>query len=498
MAKHIEKATYESQAGEIEFDTAKVMEGGMKRVYFTRDKTGVVAFFKEPSWAYANKARLTRVVENFNPSAVGKSHSDYWRNLFCWPSHIINHSEFGLGLLLPVYPQDFFFKEGRLAGKEKDGGWYNGKNPTTNRLLRYDLIDASERGNLATYLAALSRVARAVQKMHASGLAHSDLSERNVLIDPVSGKAIIIDVDALVVTGLYPPDVLGTPGFIAPEVMATKKLDFKDPNRKHASAETDKHALGVLIYRYLLERGPLDGRRYIKGASPDEENEALYGAKALYSEHRSDPANRPKESYLAASILGKTIDDLFHKTFVDGLLRPTVRPTASNWADALAGAFDSLLACSNTACTHKWFVLTNAQSPVCPYCKTRYQGRFSKMNLSHDDPKHTTLMGEVVLNGFRHGTGTRLYQYHTRKGAERGPGQDNAVLAEVVFLDQPSPTFYLKNVALPSMQVRMPSTGNSNFQPLPVGQKLQLVTGLEVKFGADPEALTGRIESFTH
>jgi len=496
--KHVEQADYASQPGHVEFDTSKAMEGGMKRVYFTRDKTGVVAFFKDPTWAQVNQSRLKRVVEDFNLTTVGKSHADYWRGLFCWPSHLVKHSSYGLGLLLPVYPGEFFFKRGPLAGTEKDGGWYNNRNPKTGRPFRYDRVDPSERGNLATYLVALSRVARAVQKMHASGLAHSDLSERNVLIDPVSSKAIIIDVDALVVTGLYAPDVLGTPGFIAPEVMATKALPFNDVNRKHACAETDKYALAVLVHRYLLERHPLDGRRFIKGASPDQEAEALYGAKALYSEHRTDAANRPKGTYLSASILGKTIEDLFHRTFVDGLLVPNARPTASDWANALTAAFDSLLACPNSSCTHKWFVLTDPQSPTCPYCRKKYRGRFSRMSLVHEDPKHTSKVGELVLNGFRQGTGTRIYRHHTRKGADRGPGQDNAVLAEVVFLETPSPTFYLKNVAIQNMQVRMPANGSPDYQPFPIGQKLQLVSGLEVKFGAESDALTGRIETFTH
>ena len=73
-----------------------------------------------------------------------------------------------------------------------------------------------------------------------------------MLIDPVSRSATIIDIDGLVVPGLYPPDVIGTADFIAPEVLATKHLDLRDPNRKHANRTTDLHALAVMIYMYLL------------------------------------------------------------------------------------------------------------------------------------------------------------------------------------------------------------------------------------------------------
>lgn len=44
-------------------------------------------------------------------------------------------------------------------------------------------------------------------------------------------KTCIIDVDGMVVPGKFPPDVVGTPDFIAPEVMATSHLDKNDPKR---------------------------------------------------------------------------------------------------------------------------------------------------------------------------------------------------------------------------------------------------------------------------
>ncbi|MDQ9815927.1 lipopolysaccharide kinase InaA family protein, partial [Acinetobacter pittii] len=75
------------------------------------------------------------------------------------------------------------------------------------------------------------KIARAVRRMHAAGLAHSDLSYKNVLVDPSTGSACVIDCDGLVVPGKYPPDVVGTPDFIAPEVLETKSLKLDDPNK---------------------------------------------------------------------------------------------------------------------------------------------------------------------------------------------------------------------------------------------------------------------------
>lgn len=75
------------------------------------------------------------------------------------------------------------------------------------------------------------KIARAMRRLHAAGLAHGDLSYNNVLVDPLSGSALILDDDGLVVPGKYPPEVIGTPEFIAPEVLATKTLSISDPNK---------------------------------------------------------------------------------------------------------------------------------------------------------------------------------------------------------------------------------------------------------------------------
>jgi hypothetical protein len=494
LSGKLETATIRG-GGSVQFELSTRMEGGMKHVYFTRDRSAVVAFFLNANQDYQRSDRLSKVVGNFNPTRDGQANASYWRDLFCWPTHMLDHPQFGVGITLPAYPPCFFFREGLLKGKEKDGGWFNCIDRKTGRSMRHSRVAPSERGNLQTFIAALTKIARAVERMHNAGLAHADLSERNVLIDPSSGRAIIIDVDSLVVTGLYPPDVLGTPGYIAPEVMATKHLPMNDPKRHHPCAETDKYALAVMIYKYLLERHPLDGGRVLKGLTAEQEDEAMYGAKALYSENRQDPLNRPNGSFFSAAILGKRVEDLFHKAFVDGLQHPMARPTPGSWVGALCEAFDMLLACSNAACSHKMFVLTDPVLPRCSYCGTPYRGTFSLLKLSHEERGFVRNEGAMVLNGYRGGTGTILCRHHTHRGTARGPGQDSTSLAQVVFMEQPTPTYYLQNVALPGMQVRNVAAGLPNFRPLPVGAKLQLTNGLEIRFGSEPEARQGRIET---
>jgi serine/threonine protein kinase len=137
---------------------------------------------------------------------------------------------------VPTYEKHFFFKQGYasndiLKGKEKNGKWFaSAKFRATNSKTK---LDKSELGNWLSYFQVCVNIARGVKRLHSAGLAHSDLSYANVLIDPASGSANIIDIDGLVVPKKFYPDVIGTADFIAPEVLSTKHLDIKDPKENY-------------------------------------------------------------------------------------------------------------------------------------------------------------------------------------------------------------------------------------------------------------------------
>ncbi|MDR1920637.1 MAG: kinase, partial [Candidatus Adiutrix sp.] len=189
--------------------------------------------------------------------------AEYWRELFCWPERIVEYDG-KTGLVAPIYPPRFFFGPSTaLAGAEKDGKWFS----SAKNFNRF--VPPEEKGNLLGYLRICLNLSRAVRRLHAAGLAHSDLSYKNCLVDPTSGGACIIDIDGLVAPGLFPPEVIGTPDFIAPEVISTLNLPMNDPKRNHPRRETDQHALSVLIYLYLFHRHPLRGGK-IYSADADE------------------------------------------------------------------------------------------------------------------------------------------------------------------------------------------------------------------------------------
>jgi serine/threonine protein kinase len=415
-------------------DNGEPMRGGMKDVYFSPDKSYVVAFFRT-KLDFNQKERVVSIATIKKDSIFNVDNGQYWKNIYCWPYDVVEKD--GLtGIIVPAYDKRFFFKQGYanndiLKGKEKNGKWFaSAKFRATNSKTK---LDNSELGNWLSYFQVCVNIARGVKRLHSAGLAHSDLSYNNVLIDPTSGSgANIIDIDGLVVPGKYPPEVIGTADFIAPEVLATKHLNKTDSNRKLPNQKTDLHALAVLIYMYLLYRHPLRGGNYFGQIEEIEEENLLMGSKALFVEHPTDSKNRNfKREYgdnlqkfhpwtdltkTPYTITGPYLKELFDQAFIRGLHNPIERPTADAWEQALLKTNDLKLECSNKLCEQKWFVYTNTKDTKCPFCNTKYNNTIPVLDLFYQfrpnvwKPENQRI---VVYNN------ATLHQWHSNRNIIR-------------------------------------------------------------------------------
>lgn len=375
-------------------DTGEPIRGGMKDVYFSPDKTYVVAFYRDEQDSNSRE-RLKRIVTTYYDSFFNKEGGEYYKELYSWPNDVVEVNN-KLGIVVPTYNSNFFFKKGYatndlIVGREKEGKWFaSPKFRNKEFALR---LDPAELGNWLSYFQICVNISRGVKRLHSAGLAHSDLSYKNVLIDPISKMAAIIDIDGLVVPGLFPPEVIGTADFIAPEVLSTKHLGKTDPNRKLPSRLTDLHALAVMIYQYLLYRHPLKGAK-VYDLDAEKDDLLSMGEKALFIEHPTDASNRPKLNQvnpkelpwaditrLPYTITGPYLKDLFDKAFVDGLHQPMQRPTADIWEQALLKTTDLMQPCSNPKCDQKWYVFDNTTSPKCPFCGTLHLGSLPVLDL---------------------------------------------------------------------------------------------------------------------
>ena len=376
----------------VQYVNEIIGSGGMKDVYFSPDRTYVVAFFRDPQNA-TSRDRLETIVGRYRKQIFEEAGGEYWKDLFCWPTKIVEAGG-KLGIVVPAYKKEFMFQHGSknndflgIKGKEKEGKWFAAAH------LRNKFLDPRELGDWRNYFKTCIRISRAIHRMHAAGLAHSDLSYKNVLIDPAGGNACLIDIDGLVVPGKFPPDVIGTADFIAPEVIETSSLKITDPNRCLPRIETDRHALSVLIYMYLFYRHPLNGGK-VHDKDPMIDEHLAKGKNALFVEHPTDTSNRPNPANAKPTelpwadvakrpytIAGPYLKELFDQAFIDGLHAPSRRPSANDWLHALIKTVDLMQPCVNPLCEQKWYVFENKTRPVCPFCDTPFKGDLPILNL---------------------------------------------------------------------------------------------------------------------
>jgi serine/threonine protein kinase len=464
-----------------EYTDLVIGQGGMKDVYMSPDRSYVVGFFRTKPDP-AGQERLQSIVGRYNQGIFQATNADYWRSRFCWPVDVVQHQG-RVGVVAPTYPKNFFFEHGSvnndalgIRGNEKEGKWF-----ASAKVRRF--LKEEEKGTWKDYLKISLNISRAVRRMHAAGLAHSDLSYKNVLVDPVTGQACLIDIDGLVVPGKFPPDVVGTPDFIAPEVLSTMKLGLQDPNRKLPSQSTDLHALAVLIYMYLFYRHPLRGGR-ILDQDPSRDDELSMGAKALFIEHPTDFSNRVKPTHLSKyeefwgdpskisyKIAGPLLADLFHRAFVDGLHDPGKRPIAAEWETALIKTMDLLQPCSNSSCEMKWYVFDNTKSPSCPRCANPFSGKLPILNLYSSRKANEFRADNHRLMVW---DGQSLFQWHANRTIVPNENLSQSQMKRVGYFQMHGGEWYLINEALPAMK---DVTGGSL---VPVGGKVALTEGRQI------------------
>ena len=467
----------------IQFINEVKAQGGMKDVMFAPDKSYVVAFFREPADP-ATRERLEMITGQYRERIFNQAGGDYLKNLYCWPTAVVEH-EGKLGVVVPFYRECFFFQHGSrnndmlgIKGKDKDGKWFASANN------RNKFLDPQELGDWMMHLKVCIMLARAVRRMHMAGLSHSDLGYKNCLIDPTTGQACLIDIDGLVVPGKHPPTVVGTPDFIAPEVVATSHLNKDDPQRILPSRTTDLHALAVLIYMYLLYRHPLRGDKIHDPNDSQHDEELSMGKAALFVEHPTDTSNRIKTASLRPSelpwkdtakmpytITGPYISQLFKRAFIDGLHQPAMRPTADEWEHALVKTVDLLQPCANSACEQKWYAFDNTVSPSCPFCGTPHQGKLPVLNLYSAAPNGNYRPDNHRIMVY---SGQSLFKWHADNRVFPNEKLSADETRRVGYFVLHQGNWWLVNENLPDMY----DVGNKT--TIPIGGKILLNEGVQI------------------
>ena len=192
-------------------------------------------------------------------------------------------------------------------------------------------------------------LAEAFHALHSKGLCYKDISLGNLFLDPASGRILICDNDNVDVDGRDLGSVLGTPGFMAPEILM---------RRDRPGTTSDLFSLAVLLFMLLTRHHPLRGQMELAIRCLDEPaRRRLYGEDPVFIFDPADRRNRPDPSEHAAALMTwplypAPLQELFAQTFGPGLQTPGRRALTGQWLDILAGTLDQRQSCPQCGAEH--------------------------------------------------------------------------------------------------------------------------------------------------
>jgi len=208
-------------------------------------------------------------------------------------------------------------------------------------------------------------------KLHAAGLCYRDISFGNGFFDPSTGDTLICDNDNVSPNNSPSESVLGTPDFMAPELVLGKA---------RPSRETDYFSLSVLLFYLFHIQHPLLGKKILNIRAWDlPAREKLFGSEPVFIfdpiDHSNEAIADPKADPIGEagknaipywnSIYPQELKEAFTTSFTVGIRNPDRRLLAYNWKKVLTNALNSIIRCS---CGSESFFDSGARNRQCWKC----------------------------------------------------------------------------------------------------------------------------------
>jgi len=189
--------------------------------------------------------------------------------------------------------------------------------------------------------------------LHLSGHCYRDISQGNLMFDPVGGDVLICDNDNVGVNRQSTFQIWGTWPYMAPELIRGES--------DHPSTETDLHSLAVLLFHLWVWHHPLHGKmEYEVRCWDDPARRKIYGISPVFIFDPNDERNRlPSDpTYAIASrrwaLCPPALQKLLTHAFTVGLREPARRVTEGEWQSLFLQLKDGVLRCPSCRATNLW------------------------------------------------------------------------------------------------------------------------------------------------
>jgi serine/threonine protein kinase len=324
-----------------------------------------------------------------------------------------------------------------------------------------DILTRSVSSTLTSLVTSCANLPDAFLQLHAKGWCYRDISLGNMFFDPKNGDILICDNDNVGVNG-SPTTILGTPRFMAPEVVRREA---------YPSTATDLFSLAVMLFIVLMNNHPLDGRKeYAIHCFDLHAMEQLYGTDPLFIFDPNDKSNAPVPGYHDNAltfwgIYPSFIKELFTESFTRGLRdSANGRVRETDWRTQMCRLRDAIFRCSCSA--ENFFDIDRMQreggmTASCWSCK-------APLKL----PARMRIGSTIVMLD----PGSQLFAHHLDKDR---PINFNKPLAEVAGHPADARLLGLKNLTGESWSATVDGTVHE-VQP---GRSMAVSNGTRIHFG---------------
>ena len=237
-------------------------------------------------------------------------------------------------------------------------------------------------GGLKRRLQILANAAQILARLHAIPLVYADISENNIMIsEQADGTEVwLVDLDNLHYQSSR-AEFIHTPDLGAPEVVT---------GRSGVSTLSDAYSFAILAFWILTQILPFDGDYECDPDSDKNLIELAQRGEIPWIEDTQDNSNYTDNGIPRHLVLSKPLHALFQRTFEEGRLDRTKRPSMAEWSETLRRAADRIISCPS--CTSTFDVTAGN----CPFCPDSPRPSFIHMQVNRWDPEIDDTGGSAV------------------------------------------------------------------------------------------------------
>ena len=332
-----------------------------------------------------------------------------------------------------------------------------------------DLVAGRIQPTFLALITAALELTKAFRSLHNKGLCYRDISFGNAFFDPNTGDVLICDNDNVATNRSAKSGVLGTPDFMAPEIVRMEAMP---------STNTDMHSLAVLLFYILHISHPLIGKSVLAIRAWDgPARELMFGKKPVFIFDPKDDSNAAVDKTVDPTgeaggnamgqwkLFPQPLRSTFTKAFTIGLRDPDARVTELEWLDALVALRDSLFRC---ACgTPNFYDLEAVKASGGHAAKCWSCGKEPKL------PFRIRIGKAIVLLN----ADAKLYPHHMNDGR----AYDFAKAAAQVVPHPTDPNVWgLKNLGTEKWVTTL---ANGTMKDVEPGRSVPLVASTKIQFG---------------